>query len=228
MHNQVLLSAALAGLASTVGATYNHAAANQLRDLTAPTRVMARQASESGSSDCTSSAFMLIAGLPTPPAVLMDYYETATDLPEITETAVPTNLASACSSLATQMMSVPSSLSAPLSSYESTLLGWYGSHTKDIAGLMSACTADPIFSSAESLLAQVTKEPACMSLLGAASGALPTVSATPTGSSGSGSSGSGSGAAQTSSPAKGAAAKPTAMVAGAVAGAAFLGAVAML
>ncbi|KAK7917605.1 hypothetical protein PG985_011213 [Apiospora marii] len=221
MHNQVLLSAALAGLASTVGATYNHAAANQLRDLTAPAHVVARQASESGSSDCTSSAVMLIAGLPTPTGELLSYYATASDVPQFTETAIPTNLASACSALGTQM-SVPSSLSAPLSSYESTLLGWYSSHTQDIAGLMSACTADPVFSSAESLLAQVTKEPACKSLLGDASIALPTP--TPTGSA----SGSGEGAAQSSEPAKAAAPKPTAMVAGAVAAAGFIGAVAML
>lgn len=217
MHNQVLLSAALAGLASTVGATYNHAAANQLRDLSAPAHVVARQASESGSADCTQSAVKLIAGLPTPTGELLSYYESASGMPQFTETAVPTNLASACSALATQM-SVPSSLSAPLSSYESTLLGWYSSHTQDIAGLMSACTADPIFSSAESLLAQVTKEPACKSLLGDASIALPTP--TPTG--------SGEGAAQSSEPAKAAAPKPTAMVAGAVAAAGFLGAVAML
>lgn len=220
MHNQVLLSAALAGLASTVGATYNHAAANQLRDLSAPAHVVARQASESGSSDCTASAVKLIGSLPTPTGELLSYYETASGLPEITETAVPTNLASACSSLATAMV-VPSSLSAPLSQYESSLLGWYSSHTSDINAVMSACTSDPVFAMAESLLAQVTKEPACMSLLGGATGALPTP--TPTGA------GTGSdGAAQTSSPAKAAAAKPTAMVAGAVAGAAFLGAVAML
>ncbi|KAK8023642.1 hypothetical protein PG993_011708 [Apiospora rasikravindrae] len=215
MYNQVLLSAALAGLASTVGATYNHAAANQLRDLTQPAHVVPRQPAESGSSDCAESAMKLFNELPQPTGALLSYYESATAA-EMTGTAVPTNLGQVCASAASE--SIPSSLSAPLSSYESTLVGWYSSHTSDIAQLMSVCSADPILSSAESLLDQITKEPACSSLLASATGAL----ASPT------ASGSGAGAAQTSTPAKAAAPKPTAMVAGAVAAAGFLGAVAML
>ncbi|KAK8074231.1 hypothetical protein PG994_005130 [Apiospora phragmitis] len=218
MYNQVLLSAALAGLASTVGATYNHAAANQLRDLSQPAHVVPRQPAESssGSSDCTESAVKLIAGLPTPTGDLLSYYATASALPEFTGTAVPTNLGSACAAIQTQ--SLPSALSAPMSSYESTLVGWYSSHTSDIMQLMSACSADPMVASAESLLAQVTKEPACMSLLGGSSGmAMPIP--TPTG----------DGQSQsTSKPSEGAAPKPTAMAAGAMAAAGFFGAVAML
>ncbi|KAK7946159.1 uncharacterized protein PG986_010480 [Apiospora aurea] len=221
MYNQVLLSAAVAGLASTVGATYNHAAANQLRDLTQPAHVVPRQPAQSGSSDCVESAMKLFTELPQPTGALLSYYESATA--DITATAVPTDLGQVCAMAATE--SLPSSLSAPLSSYESTLVGWYSSHTSDIAQLMSVCSAEPIVSSAEQLLAQITKEPACSSLLASATGAL----ATPTASgSGSGSSAGAGGAAQTSSPSQAAAPKATGLVAGAVAAAGFLGAVAML
>ncbi|KAK8070493.1 hypothetical protein PG997_010696 [Apiospora hydei] len=215
MYNQVLLSAAVAGLASTVGATYNHAAANQLRDLTQPAHVVPRQPAQSGSSDCVQSAMKLFTELPQPTGALLSYYESATA--EITATAVPTDLGQVCAMAATE--SIPSSLSAPLSSYEST------------PGrlLMSVCSADPIVKSAEQLLAQITKEPACSSLLASATGALATPTATGSGSgSGSGSSAGAGGAAQTSSPSQAAAPKATGLVAGAVAAAGFLGAVAML
>jgi hypothetical protein len=225
MVNQVLLGAALAGLASTVGATYNHAAANQLRDLYEPAHVVARQPAESGSNDaCTQSAAKLIAGFPTPTGALVSYYATASVAPEITGDSLPTNLGSACAAAAT--MSIPQSLSAPLSQYEASLLGWYGSHTKDIEQLISACSAEPMVQTAESLLNQITKEPACMSLLGSNTAALPTPSPT----SGANGNGNGNGQQQSASPtpAKAAAPKPTAMAAGLMAAAGFVGAVAML
>ncbi|KAK8093039.1 uncharacterized protein PG998_012707 [Apiospora kogelbergensis] len=218
MVNQVLLSAAVAGLASTVGATYNHAAANQLRDLYEPAQVVARQQSSGGDAACTQSAAKLIAGFPTPTGALVSYYATASMAPELTGTAIPTNLGQACAAVAT--VSVPQSLSAPLSQYEASLLGWYGSHTKDIEQLISACSAEPMVATAESLLNQITKEPACMSLLGSNTAALPTPS--PTGANG------GQQQSASPSPSKAAAPKPTAMAAGVVAAAGFIGAVAML
>lgn len=211
MHSKSLLIA-LAATASAEFALHPHHNAVK-RGLAARETASATGGSDAG---CLTGLVSLYSSLPTPPPELISY-----------ETEHPQT--DPCS------FSVPDSLTSAFSSYETAVSSWANDHMSDISSALSACPAASSYSS-------LTDLGSCSTGAGKATGtgdinitAATTqsggdVTGTPGGDNGSngGNGGNGSSGSGGSSVSKAAAPRETGFVAGAIAAAGFLGAVAAL
>lgn len=240
-------SALLAALAGITAATYNPHQLNGVRSLQergggVEGGLPRRQDDSSNSAlECQASVFAILSDLPTPTPPLVSY------LASFAATANPTDPAALCAVTS----ALPTSLTSAYSSYDRAASSWYSGHSAEVAQLASDCagagaggaqalteaiTALETYTAGGCTGTLPTEAAGLTSLIplvnatatngtGAGAGAGAGTTATPTGPS---ASGTGSQGGNTSSIAQGAAARPTGVVAGAMAAAGLLGAVAML
>ncbi|CAJ2501409.1 Uu.00g042620.m01.CDS01 [Anthostomella pinea] len=233
MYAQAAL--AVLGLASTAAATYHPSQLNSLRDLNNKNGLAARQDDSDSSSSatgddgisdaCTTSAYMVLASIPTPTGDLSAY------LSSFVATADLSDVTDAASVLCDVTAGMPTSLSSAYSSYDMAASSWYSSNSADIQSLISSCAGDmgAELTMAVSAVESYTSSGCSGSVAAMTSG----LTSSSTGSSKTSGSGSTGGATATSSGAStsvetGAASRPTGLIAGAVAAAGFLGAAVML
>ncbi|KAK9420787.1 hypothetical protein SUNI508_00878 [Seiridium unicorne] len=197
------LVVAVAGLTSTAVATYHPEALRGLQNI--KPGVAVRQEGVK----CTASLVSLAASVPTPSP------ELSSALQQYVSTAAVTNPTAVCA----VTTAFPSSLSSQYSSYDSAVSSWYNKESSDIDALISSCSTESnvqtiasvvsLFSAYDSVCASATSSGASSST---GSATAPT----------------GSGATSSTSSSTAGAPKQTGMVAGAMAAAGFIGAVAML
>ena len=225
MHNNQIIMAAIAGLASTAAANVNFQAVGALSHLSPA--VVPRQEIDLG-DECLNDIMQILATVPQPPEELIDWAEEEASNMDITD---PNALAELC----TPVSDFPASLTSASAAYETTLMSWLSKESSAMVSVISSCSTNEYVQSASSLVDQITKDPACSSVLADAtaslSGLLPSATPAPTGSSttaaaGSGASSSGDAPKETA-PAT-AAAGHNGVVASILVGAGFLGLVAML
>ncbi|RYO88662.1 hypothetical protein DL766_005920 [Monosporascus sp. MC13-8B] len=227
MYSQALLL-----LAAGTAAAYRPHQLNGVRNLQQP-GVQARQ---TGSiADCTSSAFAIISSVPTPNSDLANYFETFVVTADLANPTVFCEITSA----------LPTSLSSAYFSYDEAASSWYSEQSSNIVELASNCAGEAVATSVTeivSILESYTAGDCTGSLPPEASdlstmiegGALsslvfPTADATVTDAPASPTNTEDeAGSEQTTSIEQGAAARPTGVVAGAIAAAGFIGAVAMM
>ncbi len=222
----MISQALVVALAGTAAATYSPHQLNGVRNLQAGD-IAARQGPIEGhnsSTECRESVFSIMNDIPTPTSDLVNYLQT------FIATAHPTDPAALCAVTS----SLPTSIASAYSSYDQAASSWYSEHSSEIAQLASSCGRD---GSAQFLTEAITalesytaagctgSPPTAVANI---TSLIPTSLATATGASNATISQTGSSSSQTLSTSQAAAAKPTGMVAGVMAAAGFIGAVAMI
>ncbi|RYP03984.1 hypothetical protein DL764_004755 [Monosporascus ibericus] len=222
---------ALLLLAAGTAAAYRPDQLNGVRNLQQP-GVQARQ---TGSIDeCTSSAFAIISSAPTANSDLVDYLETFAVTADLADPTVFCEITSA----------LPTSLSSAYFSYDEAVSSWYSGQSSNIVEFVSNCAGEDMATSvteivsifesytADDCTGTLPPEASDLSIMVEGGGLspliFPTADATvtdapaPTGTSDE------TGSEQTTSIEQAAAARPTGVIAGAIAAAGFIGAVAMI
>lgn len=231
MYYPSALLATAAALAGTAAAIYSPQQLNRVRSLDQGVPQRRQDDSSNSAFACQASAFSILGDIPTPTPPLLSY------LLSFAATANPTDPAALCAATS----ALPTSLASAYSSYDEAASSWYVGHSGDIAQLASDCASDGV---AQSLTQAITALESYTA--GDCTGTAPTeaagltslipmINATATGatatttgsSSGAGSQGGGSASEMSSVPQAGAA-RPTGVIAGAMAAAGFIGAVAMM
>ncbi|RYP46340.1 hypothetical protein DL768_007446 [Monosporascus sp. mg162] len=224
-----MYSRALLLLAAGTAAAYRPHQLNAVRNLQQP-GVQARQ---NGSiAECTSSAFAIISSAPTPNSDLINYFETFAVTADLANPTVFCEITSA----------LPTSLSSAYFSYDEAASSWYSEQSSNIVELASNCAGEAVATTVTeivSILASYTAgdctgtlppEASTMIEGGALSSLIfPTAGATVTdGPASPTDTPNETGSVETTSIEQAAAARPTGVVAGAIAAAGFIGAVAMM
>jgi hypothetical protein len=222
MHNNQIVIAAIAGLASTAAANVNFQAVGALSNMSPA--VVPRQEVDLG-DQCLNDIMQILAGVPQPPQELAEWAAEEAENVDLTNVS---DLAEFCKPTA-----VPASLTSASAAYETTLVSWLSKESAAMVSVISSCSANEYVQSAASIVDQITKDPACSSVLANASaslsGLLPsgTPIATGTASPSPSTTSAPSGAPQETSPVP-AGAGHNGVVASFLVGAGFLGLVAML
>lgn len=225
MHNNQIIMAAIAGLASTAAANVNFQAVGALSQMSPA--VVPRQEVDLG-DECLNDIMQILATVPQPPQELAEW---AADEAENLDLSNATALADLC----TPAADFPASLTSASAAYETTLMSWLSRESSAMVSVISSCSTNEYVQSASSLVDQITKDPACSSVLASATASLSDLLPSGTAAATTGASGSGSGsgatpsgdAPQETSPVP-AAAGHNGVVASVLVGAGFLGLVAML